>query len=262
MIAVVAAIAREVGTFLADGGFAVAGERGGVRFFESGRMPGVAVAEGGMGAERADAACRLAIERYRPELVVSAGFAGAARPGASAGDTVLCTRIWALSGPPETWSAGGARSRTLIDADGMAALGGAAAGAGADWGECVTVDRLCADRGHKAWLGEALGVDVIDMESYWVSEAAAERGLPHMVVRTVLDPAEEPLPSFAVMAAERGEIRSARAAAAHLVGRPGELPGLLRLWMCARRASSGLGRALATLAAAGAQTGARRLETA
>ena len=262
MIAVVTAIGSEVRAFLREGEFALAEELGGVRFLRSARMPGVVVAEGGMGRERADAACRLSVERYRPDLIVSAGFAGAARPGARAGDLLVCTRLWSLTGAPETWRVDRAVSHTLIDAGAMGQLADALGAIEGGWGECVTVDRLCAESDRKAWLGRSLGVDLVDLESYWVSEAAAELGLPHLVVRAVLDAAEVPLPPYAVRAAERPDLRSPRAAAAHVLGHPAEIPSLMRLWRCAARASFRLGRALTAVVTADEWTAGYRLKAA
>ena len=129
----------------------------------------------------------------------------------------------------------------------MPGLAAALGRIGGRWGECVTVDRLCPDSGAKQWLGAELGADVIDMESFWVSDVAARNGIPHLVVRTVLDPAEEPLPRYAVLAAEQHQMRSLGAASRYILARPWEVPGLVRIWRHSGLASTRLSSALSTL---------------
>ena len=261
MIGIVVAIGREISDFSRAGKFDLVTGREGVRFLESAHLPNVVLAQGGAGRDRAQRATRLLVDRYDPDLIVSAGFAGAAKPGARPGDLYICSRILALCGPPTTWNKEATRSRTLMDEGLMTRLSEAIDGVagGCAWGETVTVDQIVHSRALKRWIGESFGADVIDMESYWVSEVAAERGLPHMVVRSVMDPMEQSLPTFVMEATEQERSRTLASGARHMLGNPTDLVPLLRLWHQVRRASRRLTDVLASVVTAEAWTPAYRL---
>ena len=263
MIGIVAAIGREISDFSRVGKFDPVTGPEGVRFFESARLPNVVLAEGGAGRDKTQRATRLLVDEYDPDLIVSAGFAGAAKPGARPGDLYVCSRILALCGPPTTWGKGGPMSRTLIDEGLMIrlseAIGGVAGGCA--WGKSVTVDQIVHSRALKRWIGESFGADVIDMESYWVSEVAVERGLPHMVVRSVMDPMEQNLPTFVTKATEQEKSRTLWGGARHVLGNPSDLVPLFRVWHQVRRASRRLTDVLAAVVTAEAWTPAYRLGT-
>ena len=77
------------------------------------------------------------------------------------------------------------------------------------------------------------------MESFWVCETAARNGVPNMVVRAVLDPAEQSLPPFVDIAADDGSSRWRRALV-YAMRRPGNVPGLVRLAVQAKKAQGSL----------------------
>lgn len=263
MIGVVTAIGREVEDFLRQGGFQVAEVRDGVRFFESTTMPEVVLVEGGMGREKAEHATHQLIDRSSPDLIVSAGFAGAVRPGARPGDMFICNRIWALPGPATYWTEDAAQSRTLIDEPLMESLTealGSLAG-GCRWGNCLTVDQFVYNHDLKGWIGQTFAVDVIDMESYWVSEVASASDLPHLVVRTVLDPMEQRLPPFVSEAAAHQKARTVLKGAAHVIRHPGDLGKLVKVSGQVRKASQRLADVLSAVVTAEAWTPAYRLGT-
>ena len=263
MIGIVAAIGREISDFTRVGAFDLVTGAEGVRFFESAHLPNVVLAEGGVGRDRAQQATRLLIDEYEPDLIVSAGFAGAAKPGARSGDLYICSRILALCGPPTTWTREGPRSRPLIDEGLMIRLSEAIGGVagGCSWGGCITVDQVVHSPALKRWIGESFGADVIDMESFWVSEVATERGLPHLVVRSVMDPMEQSLPNFVMEATEQEGLRTLASGASHMLSNPTDLFPLLRLWRQVRRASRRLNDVLAAVVTAEAWTPAYRLGT-
>ena len=263
MIGVVSAIGREVSDFLSLGGFTVSDVHDGVRFFESASMPNVVVVEGGMGREKAERATRLLIDKCGPDLIVSAGFAGGVTPEARVGDVFICNQLWALPGPATFWTEDGAQSRTLINGDLMKRLSESieSVAESCTWGGCLTVDQLVYNHDLKWWIGDTFLVDVIDMESYWVSEIATERGLPHLVVRTVLDPMEQRLPPFVSEAAADEKTRTLIRGAAHIVRHPGDLNKLVHLLSQVRCASEQLAKALSAVVTGDSWTPAYQLGT-
>ena len=198
MLAIIAAFHQEVGDYLKSHRFSVAERHDYLRLYQSDMKPDVVVIEGGVGREKAEEATRLSIESYRPDYIVSAGFAGGARQGVKAGDLFLCDRLFSLQGPAPFWQPGSANERSMEELDAADDLVDGRDGAREDYsvGGCMSVPDLASGAQMKAWIGATFPVGIIDMESYWVSETAAAHGIRHMVVRSVLDPLEQTLPAF------------------------------------------------------------------
>ena len=198
MLAIVAAFKEEVNDYLRRGGFRVAAREGSFRFYQSLARPGVVVAEGGIGRQRAEEATRLSIERYGPEVIVSAGFAGGGRPGLNVGDVFLCDRLMSIDGQEASWEDEEPRERRPGDADLLDRLTNRGKHDRPDYTVCgcMSVPQLVSSGSRKSWIGSTFPVSIVDMESYWVSETAAAHGVPHVVVRALLDPMEQTLPDF------------------------------------------------------------------
>lgn len=89
---------------------------------------------------------------------------------------------------------------------------------------------------HKQRLAQAHGAIAVDMESAAVLRAAAEHGLPAIVVRVVADSWDMPIPRAPTAALDRyGRAQPWRMAAA-LMSAPGDLTALLRLHAAFRAA--------------------------
>ena len=253
MIAILAALTDEIADFLAQGRYRLAVRAGENRCFESASERGVAVVVGGMGKERAESATRAALERYTPDLVISAGFAGAVRQGFSAGDIVVCNRAWSVEGPPEGWSRESARSSGL--------LGGASDSGLAHVlermrprprnADCLSAPRLVSGSRAKEWIGTHFPVEIVDMESFWVCQAAARHDTPTIVVKSVFDPVDQTLPQFVADAAGSGAVARWRGALGLALSSPGQIPGLLRLAGQAKAARRSLANSLRAITSRG-----------
>jgi len=101
----------------------------------------------------------------------------------------------------------------------------------------------------KALAFSQTGAVAADMESSAVAEVASAARVPFLVVRAIVDTAQDALPEVALSAAGAGEerLRLSRLLAT-LARTPGELPALIRLAHRYRTAS----RALAAVAGSGA----------
>ena len=251
MLGIVAAFKEEAIDYLGRGRFRPVERSGPYRFYRARRGPSAVLALGAVGKRGATEATRKLVEDYGPRLVVSAGFAGSVRRDLSTGDAFLCDRVFSLEGPPAFWTADNASELPLLrapngngnganghanghgnganghDANGHGSNGDGGNGHARPMG-CVSVSQFVQGASMKAWLGRVLPVSVIDMESYWVSDVAASYGLPHVVVRAVLDGPEDPMPEFLVDAMRSGgspRLRAMRYAVAH----PHRLRWMLRL---------------------------------
>ena len=150
---------------------------------------GAIICQTGIGI-RAREAVEAALACYTPAIALSTGVAGGVSPKLRAGDLVVCERV-----DHESNRYSGADATVFSDARLMEAALAAARGMGVpvSTGSSITVDELAvgADEksAHHAWKGH----DIVEMESFWIGEAAAQRGLPFLAVRTISDDAAEPL---------------------------------------------------------------------
>lgn len=242
MLAILAAMRDEVSDYLGAGGFAVVARRDSLCLFRSPSVPEVMVVEAGIGRERALRAVRYLAQEWRPDVVLSVGFAGAVRPGLKAGDVVLCDRLFAVDGPQEQWQPEKARchavqGRPLRVNDGNG-RGYASCG-------CLTAPELVASSSLKHKIGESFPVAVVDMEGYWVSQAAMDLGIAHMVARCVLDTADQSLPAFVGQVVSSNGRRGWWDVARYVLARPADVPALVHLGTQARTARAALARFLA-----------------
>jgi adenosylhomocysteine nucleosidase len=241
MIVVIAAIRDEIADFLTAGDYRESGRQGAARHYVSARWPEVAVVVGGAGRGRAEAATREALERYEPDLIVSAGFAGGVAPGLSAGDLVLCDWVKTIDEPQGKDSFRDVRDGTseawLSQIAGSHRRGG-----------CLTVTKLVTTSEAKRWLAEEHPVDVVDMESYWVVETATQAGVSSIVVRSVLDPVERTLPALVTNLIGAGTLGRWIRGLAYVAVRPWSVPDLLTLARDTAVARDALGDMLEVIA--------------
>jgi adenosylhomocysteine nucleosidase len=191
------------------------------------RTPVVMTATG-VGPRRAEAAVRTLLDAFPAARLVGAGLAGGISPGLSAGDLILARDVWAdgvsVARPGAWW--------------GEAALPQGAARAGT----LVTLDHLLSTSEGKSALFDRLGPGApaaVDMESAGWVRAAAARGVPHAIVRAILDRAEDDLPGFLSRCLTPDGAISRRRVAVHALTHPRDLRALVllrrRVRNCAER---------------------------
>ena len=103
--------------------------------------------------------------------------------------------------------------------------------------DSLTVDCIVSTPEQKRAAHSKCSVGIVDMEDYWVAEAAAEAGIPFLAVRAVVDTASQELPTYVVGLAEHPAM-AVGSVAAHLW----RLPVLLRLRSQMRLAQKSLTR--------------------
>lgn len=246
-LAIIAAFRQEVGAYLDARRFKLTDTQDYLRIYRSDLEPEIVVVEGGVGREKSQAAAALAIERYRPNHVVNAGFAGGVLDGVGVGDLFLCDRLYSLEGPAALWRESSAAERSLDGLDASSVLLGDAHGIDYTVCGCMTVPALASGANMKIWIGANFPVQVIDMESFWVSQVAASHRVPHLIVRSVLDPLNQTLPDFVGRAVDHDDSRSWRAALTYVISKPAHTPQLVSLALQTRRARASLGRFLGAL---------------
>lgn len=137
----------------------------GVELFE---LPEAMVAVGGIGGKHAGHAAEMVIEQTQPELLVSAGMAGAISPQLKVGAV--------------------GRIREVVDV----ATGDRYPTRGGEWVLATSQD--ISDIAEKRALLTKYGADVVDMEGAAVAQVAKQRGLEFAAVKAISDDAAFPMP--------------------------------------------------------------------
>jgi adenosylhomocysteine nucleosidase len=187
--------------------------------FASGRIAGrpVVVAWTGVGKVNAAMVTTLLIEHFKPTRVVLAGIGGAIDPNLEPGDIVIARQTahhdMGYLGP-NGMEPGGVRNRltdetnpTFFPADPnlLAAAKSAAAATRFDpiahrngqrsprvvVGTVVTGDVFVASKIKCMELAETLEADAVDMEGAAVAQICHQRGIAHLVIRSIADKADQ-----------------------------------------------------------------------
>jgi nucleoside phosphorylase len=199
----------------------------------------------GVGRKRAMARVKeLLTSRHRPsgledvsgQRLLLLGFAGALDPTLRPGDLVLPTRYYRANGDFQ-----GQGREDFLEADKemwrQAEAAAAQAGLPVARGNSLTLDYLAATSEAKASLRRQYQADAVNMEDYWVAEAARDAGVAFLSIRSVLDAARHSLPSYLMgMNEHRGT------AVLSTVGMPWRLVTLWRLAQRTQRAQRALTR--------------------
>jgi adenosylhomocysteine nucleosidase len=167
-VAIVAALEREVRPLVK--GWRVSGkEYGGRRFkfYENGDSTAVCA---GIGSEAARRAAEAVIALYGPDMIYSAGFAGALDPGLKVGDLIRPQRV-------------------VNAADGSSVQLNTGEGVLVSFGSVASPEQ-------KAKLREAYAAQAVDMEAASVARAAEARGIRFGVVKAISDESEFALPAM------------------------------------------------------------------
>ena len=155
----------------------------------------VVVCQTGIG-RRARGAAAAALDRYSPTVVLSAGIAGGLAAGIAVGDVVVCPRIdheshRSLDVDATVYSEEALVREAVVLAQEL--------GLPVREGASLTVDEIAwtaAEKAaHHAWKGHA----IVEMESYWIGEAAVGAGVPFLTVRTISDAAVDEILQFDAM---------------------------------------------------------------
>jgi len=197
--------------------FARAGELNGNR---------LAMVANGPGPELAARAVAVALERSRPEAVISTGYCGALDGALAAGEVFVAARV----------EAGGTGFEAVVPA---------AAGRGWKTGTLATLGRVIGSAAEKGRLRQS-GAAAVDMEAGAVALAAQRAGLPFYCIRAVLDRAEEEFElDFNSLRGPDGRFSRLRIVRAALARPFARVPELVRIDRRGRLATQALGDFLA-----------------
>jgi len=187
-----------------------------LRFFES---EGAVVVCGGIGREAATEATRAVIERYRPQVVVSAGFAGAVVPE---------LRVASILDPAKV----------------IAAATGTAFGTGGAGSGVLVTAAAVAGPEEKRRLAERFSAQAVDMEAAAVAKAAQAGGVRFRALKAISDELDFPVPPTEGFLSASGEFKTL-SFAAYLALRPWLWASALHFGRNCSLAAAALAEALA-----------------
>ncbi len=144
---------------------------------------GAVICQTGLGRRAKDAADAV-MARFPAGAVLSVGVAGGLSSRVKVGDVIMCDRI-----DHESHRGQSKEETVRSDSRLIGAALGAARGLGlpASKGSAITVDEVAwgpAEKSsHHSWKGH----DIVEMESFWIGEAAAQHETPFLAIRTISD---------------------------------------------------------------------------
>lgn len=182
----------------------------------------------GMGAENARRVARAALA-WRPDICISAGFAGGLQSGYRAGDVLVALAV--SDGETHRSVQSDPRIVRLAEESGASSIA-----------TLCTSAYVVANVEDKRRMGAT--ADAVDMESFFILYEAHERGIPAAAIRAISDAANENLPlDFTQILNAEGQIRVSR-----LLGKiarsPQRIPAMIRLGSASRRAARKLAEIL------------------
>lgn len=189
MLAIVAVLHRDIAGFLKIGRFRESDREGSLRFFNSASLPHVIAATGEFDDddERTRSVGAL-VSRYNPEIIVSAGFASAARSGLPAGEVIVCNRVLAVDGPAYSWRKSETREiqtdPSLVE-EIVRQLTFANTNFQVD--ACLTLPQPDIKSPMKEWLGATFDVAAMDLDGYLMTEVIRETRRSFLPVKVVMD---------------------------------------------------------------------------
>lgn len=184
--------------------------------------PRVALLETGEGCKNAGQAARSWLDAETPQAVLGIGFAGALSRSLDVGALLVARECRSSTGESVATTPTLVEAARRIPADGLAVA----------FGVTLTVDEVVCQAEGKRRLALTLAtgeLGCVDMESFAVARACAERRIPFLIVRCVSDLFAEDLPvDFNRCRGADGRVNNLKVIAS-AIGRPSSIKGLLEL---------------------------------
>jgi adenosylhomocysteine nucleosidase len=213
LIAIVSSTWEEIKGIVAILSKSEDGEWEGVRYI-SGKISDkpVLLVITGVGIKRARKATSFIIQKFKSDLVISAGFGGALSPGLKVGDIVIGE--WVLSLKRN-------EKRILlsdlphVEHDFIK-------------GGIITENRFIYDPIEKKKLFEKSGALTVDMETWGVAEAAIRGGVKVLSVRSISDEFSETLPDMGFIFDAKSVVLDKRKAFTYFLSHPSHIISYIR----------------------------------
>ena len=156
----------------------------------------VVLAHTGVGGERAQSGIRDVIDRFSPESIVIVGYCGATHTRMKTGDILICHRIMQYDGDVPGLSDAKTNAECYCDHEMVVRAVRALEHVKLNFHRsgCLTVNKVCATRIEKEWVGSTFPVLGVDLENAFYAGIAKELNVPLLAIRITLDEVEYDLP--------------------------------------------------------------------
>ncbi len=205
----------------------------------------ILIVTGGIGPRRARQTVKE-LTNTPLSAVLSVGCAGALIPGLTTGQLVLAPALQ-MYAEASTEEPEGRPDIFGVDGRLLSAARDAAQQAGVETleGGIVTSPRVLFTQQEKEQRGRETDCVAVEMESGVHAAFAAERALPFLVLRVILDPVDMVIPPMKGVTTAEGKIRLSKAVA-HIATHPQHLPFFVRLQQCRKQAAATISRVCRT----------------
>jgi len=195
----------------------------------------IVLVESGPGVRCAAKAAHAMIDAYRPQLIVSTGFAGGLNPRVRRQDLVAATSLANLQGG-------------VIALDPAALVPWLAEVRNLHLGRLLTFDRVVRLREEKEQLSHQHDALAVDMESFAVAEACRDRAVDFLAIRAISDAVDDELPpDIGKLLAQKSFAGQLGAALGSVFRRPAAMKDLFNLHQNALASSNRLAKFLGML---------------
>ncbi len=204
----------------------------------------VAVLAAGVGRDAARLGVQMLVEGHRPGALLAAGLCGGLDPGLPHGRVLLADEVVLAEGRPFVPDP----LTGILEPPDRPEESAEAGEPPISRGRVVTSDSVVATPQAKRDLRAECGAAAVDMESWWIAEAATEAEVPWASLRVVSDTAAERIPDdVAALAATAHPARLAGAAMRLLFRRPAAIGDFAELRERACQAADSLAAAMVRL---------------
>jgi adenosylhomocysteine nucleosidase len=167
------------------------------------RKQSIVLVRSGVGRQRAEDATLQVIDRFRPRVLISIGYAGAVQPELNVGDLVISNNIIEEKGkgeysPNSDWLN---RAKNVSCGDGFKAI----------LGGLLTVDNVIHDSVLKKELGGSYSVQAVEMETSAIAKVAKAKDVPLLSLRVISDRLDQELLDSSSFLGGNGEISTLKA---------------------------------------------------
>ncbi len=217
----------------------------------------VVVVTSGVGPAQAGRVAAECIDRFDPVLVVSAGTCGALGADMQMSDWLITGTVRSLGNAAPDGRTAGETLQSPASEVISRLVRAIKPGPRTHSGVLVTVsDKPVVDAAEKATIAARHDAVAVDMESFGIARAAADRGIPWLIARVVVDTPACPLPELGPMNIRTGR-PPLRGIALYVLKNPVTGPRTLYgLWALVQAYARVFVRVLPSLAANGRAEGA------
>lgn len=143
--------------------------------------------QAGIGSGRAAAGARALMQQYRPQLLMSFGFAGGLVPELARGTLVVADRLVSEDPEARAYEVDQGLVDQLLSAARFERLP-------VQRGVVVTATHAVTSEASKVALAQTSGASAVDMETWGIAQVACQAGIPWVAVRAIVDAVADPLP--------------------------------------------------------------------